>query len=76
MLAGFNGSGMTLIMKSAEAVARMIREGKEFEDVAKEVGVPALFGTSEERMRRKVEEPLDGHLSIQVNYIEWDAETA
>jgi glycine/D-amino acid oxidase-like deaminating enzyme len=76
MLAGFNGSGMTLILKSAETVARMIREGKEFGDVAKEVGLPALFGTSEERMRRKVEEPLDGHLSIQVNYTEWDAETA
>ncbi|KAF2662536.1 FAD dependent oxidoreductase [Lophiostoma macrostomum CBS 122681] len=78
MLAGFNGGGNTMILKSAETVAKMIREDKEFGDVAREVGVLTLFGTSKERMRKKIEETLprvDGDISIRVKYTEWDTNT-
>ncbi|ORY14550.1 FAD dependent oxidoreductase superfamily [Clohesyomyces aquaticus] len=50
MLAGFNGSGMAMILTNAKAVAKMMREEREFEDVAQEFAIPEWFGTSLERM--------------------------
>lgn len=55
MLAGFNGGGMALILTASKVVARMVRENLEFDSVAKELGVPAFFGTSVERLQKKFE---------------------
>ncbi|KAF2799376.1 FAD dependent oxidoreductase [Melanomma pulvis-pyrius CBS 109.77] len=51
MLAGFNGGGMAMILTAAKAVAKMVRTDCEFEDAAKELGVPVFFRASEDRMK-------------------------
>ncbi|KAI9052251.1 hypothetical protein LZ554_003608 [Drepanopeziza brunnea f. sp. 'monogermtubi'] len=45
--AGFNGHGMPLILLSTKGLAKMIREGCGFE----ETGIPAVFQTTEERLK-------------------------
>ncbi|KAF2008758.1 FAD dependent oxidoreductase [Aaosphaeria arxii CBS 175.79] len=52
ILAGFNGGGMALIFTAAKAVAKMVREDCDFAQVRKEFGIPALFGTSTERLEK------------------------
>ena len=49
MLAGFNGGGMTMILTTAEAVARMVVDGCSFE----ETGLPSIFKTSKDRVESK-----------------------
>lgn len=46
ILAGFSGHGMPLIFKSAEAVAKMLREDASFEETA----LPKIFKPTEERL--------------------------
>ncbi|KAI4944286.1 hypothetical protein J4E91_008843 [Alternaria rosae] len=50
MLCGFNGGGMAIIPVVAKAVAKMVVEGKGFEDVKGEFGLLEGFKTGEERM--------------------------
>lgn len=50
MLCGFNGGGMAIIPVVAKAVAKMVVEGKGFEDVKGEFGLLERFKTGEERM--------------------------
>lgn len=51
ILAGFNGSGMSMIFLTAKGIAQMIREGVPF----KESGIPRLFETGARRLQLKVE---------------------
>lgn len=51
MLAGFNAGGMTMILTTAEEVARMVLEGVEFG----ETGLLPCFETSRERLEGKVD---------------------
>jgi glycine/D-amino acid oxidase-like deaminating enzyme len=51
VLAGFNGSGMSMIFLTAKGVAKMVREDVSFE----ESGIPRLFKTSEDRLKLEVE---------------------
>jgi len=50
MLCGFNGGGMGIIPVVARAVAKMVVEGKGFEDVEGEFGLVGGFATGEGRM--------------------------
>ncbi|KAF2109400.1 FAD dependent oxidoreductase [Lophiotrema nucula] len=52
VLAGYNGGGMSLVLTAAKTVATMIREEREFKDVAEQLGVPRFFGTSQERIEK------------------------
>ena len=56
ILAGFNGGGMSFIPTAAKAVARMVVEGSDFDDVKSEFGMPGIFSTSAERLRRAFNE--------------------
>lgn len=47
IMAGFNGSGMSMIYLVARGIARMVRDGVSFE----ETGLPAVFKTVPERMK-------------------------
>ncbi|RDW72918.1 FAD dependent oxidoreductase superfamily protein-2 [Coleophoma cylindrospora] len=46
--AGFNGHGMPVIFLATKGIAKMILEGKSFE----ETGVPKIFKTTNERLRQ------------------------
>lgn len=50
VLAGFNGSGMSMIFLTAKGIAKMARDNVEFE----ESGIPRLFKTTEERLKLEV----------------------
>ncbi|KAH4185450.1 hypothetical protein HBI95_244630 [Parastagonospora nodorum] len=50
MLAGFNGGGMSLIATASRAVAKMVVEDLEYEDVSAEFGLIEGWGTDVERM--------------------------
>jgi glycine/D-amino acid oxidase-like deaminating enzyme len=50
LLAGFNGGGMALIPLVAKAVAKMVLQDKEFEDVREEFGLLEGMGTGGSRM--------------------------
>ena len=52
VLAGFNGGGMSFIPTTAKAVAKMVAEDSDFEDVKREFGIPGIFSTSTERLRQ------------------------
>jgi len=56
ILAGFNGGGMGLIFTAAKAVAKMAVQGKSFDDVRSEFGIPWIFATSKERLRNAFHE--------------------
>ncbi|CAO2648613.1 Nn.00g078800.m01.CDS01 [Neocucurbitaria sp. VM-36] len=51
VLAGFNGGGMALIATAAEAVAKMVLEDQDFDDVEGEFGLLRGFRTSWERLK-------------------------
>lgn len=51
MLAGFNGGGMAMIAVAAKAVAKMVLEDFEFEDVREEFGLLDAFGTNVRRLK-------------------------
>jgi hypothetical protein len=51
MLAGFNGGGMAMIAVAAKAVAKMVLEDCEFEDVREEFGLLDAFGTNVRRLK-------------------------
>ena len=51
ILAGFNGSGMSMIFLTAKGIAKMVRENATFE----ESGIPRLFKTSESRLKLEVQ---------------------
>jgi glycine/D-amino acid oxidase-like deaminating enzyme len=53
ILAGFNGGGMSIIPTAAKAVAKMVVEDLDFEDVKEEFGLLAGFETSVERQRKQ-----------------------
>lgn len=50
VLAGFNGGGMSTILMASKAVAQMVNTDCEFEDAAKETGVPDFFKATEKRL--------------------------
>ncbi|KUJ21530.1 FAD dependent oxidoreductase [Mollisia scopiformis] len=50
ILAGFNGSGMSMIFLTAKGVAKMVRDDVAFE----ESGIPRLFKTTESRLKLEV----------------------
>jgi glycine/D-amino acid oxidase-like deaminating enzyme len=50
VLAGFNGGGMATILTASKAIAQMVNANCEFEDAAKETGVPDFFKATEERL--------------------------
>ena len=52
ILGGFNGGGMSFIPTSAKAVARMVVEDSDFDDVKSEFGIPGIFATTTERLRK------------------------
>jgi glycine/D-amino acid oxidase-like deaminating enzyme len=58
VLAGFNGGGMAMIPTVSKAVARMVVEDVGFEEVGKEMGVPAWFASGEERLETRFEKKL------------------
>lgn len=51
ILAGFNGSGMSMIFLTAKGVAKMVTKNLPFE----ESGIPTLFKTTEERLKLDIE---------------------
>lgn len=51
MLAGFNGGGMAQIATAARAVAKMVFEDLDFEDVKGEFGLLGGCGTDVDRLR-------------------------
>ncbi|KAF1967437.1 FAD dependent oxidoreductase [Bimuria novae-zelandiae CBS 107.79] len=51
VLAGFNGGGMSFIPTVAKAIAKMVIEGSDFDDVKADFGMPDIFATSTERLR-------------------------
>ncbi|KAJ5502105.1 FAD dependent oxidoreductase superfamily [Penicillium fimorum] len=58
VLAGFNGHGMPLVFLSALGVAKMIRNGIEFE----EAGIPRLFQSTKERLEKVKNGPSGGDI--------------
>lgn len=50
ILAGFNGSGMSMILLTAKGVAKMVREDVAFE----KSGIPRLFKTTQSRLKLEV----------------------
>lgn len=56
LLAGFNGGGMAMILTASKAIARMVRDDVDFETLAEELGIPAFFGTSLERLKKEAAE--------------------
>jgi glycine/D-amino acid oxidase-like deaminating enzyme len=56
MLAGFNGGGMAIIGTAAKAVAKMIIDDLEFEDVKEEFGLLDGFGTCLDRLKKGKED--------------------
>ncbi|KAH7089545.1 FAD dependent oxidoreductase-domain-containing protein [Paraphoma chrysanthemicola] len=56
MLAGFNGGGMALIAVAAKAVAKMVLEDADFEQVRDEFGLLEGFGTGVERLKGEAKE--------------------
>ncbi|KAF1844645.1 FAD dependent oxidoreductase [Cucurbitaria berberidis CBS 394.84] len=52
VLAGFNGGGMALIGTAAKAVAKMVLEDKDFDDVEGEFGLLRGFKTGGERLKK------------------------
>ncbi|KAH7073893.1 FAD dependent oxidoreductase [Paraphoma chrysanthemicola] len=56
MLAGFNGGGMALIAVAAKAVAKMVLEGNDFEEVKDEFGLLQGFGTGVKRLKGEAKE--------------------
>jgi len=51
ILAGFNGSGMSMIFLTAKGIAKMVKEEASFD----ESGIPRLFKTSEARLKPEVQ---------------------
>jgi hypothetical protein len=51
VLAGFNGGGMGIILTASKAIAQMVNTDCEFEDAAKETGVPDFFKATEKRLK-------------------------
>lgn len=58
ILAGFNGHGMPVIFLSALGIAKMIRDGIDFENT----GVPRLFQTTQERLDKVKSGPVGGDI--------------
>ncbi|KAF2733334.1 DAO-domain-containing protein [Polyplosphaeria fusca] len=59
IIAGFNGHGMPQILLSAKGLAAMIRDGVAFG----ETGIPSLFESTEERVRR-IDSPLEDSFRV------------
>ncbi|KAJ4293540.1 hypothetical protein N0V90_008823 [Kalmusia sp. IMI 367209] len=51
ILAGFNGGGMAFGPTAAKAVAKMVVEDSDFDDVKREYGIPEMLATSTKRLR-------------------------
>ena len=56
--AGFNGHGMPAVYLSALGIAKMVRDGTEFEGT----GVPRMFKTTQERLDKISKGPAGGDI--------------